>query len=40
MPAYKKRGSQTVVFEDPPVITSWASIVGPKEGQGPWGGRF
>jgi stage V sporulation protein AD len=40
MPAYKKRGSQTVVFEDPPVITSWASIVGPKEGQGPWGGDF
>ncbi len=40
MPAYKKKGSQTVVFENPPVISSWASIVGPKEGEGPWGGDF
>ncbi|MBO8158686.1 stage V sporulation protein AD [Thermosyntropha sp.] len=36
----KKRGKQTVVFERPPVITSYASIVGPKEGQGPFGNYF
>jgi stage V sporulation protein AD len=40
MPGFKKKGSQTVVFEKPPVITSWASIVGPKEGEGPWGRDF
>ncbi|MBC7074780.1 MAG: stage V sporulation protein AD [Syntrophomonadaceae bacterium] len=40
MPAKKKKGIQTVVFENPPVLTSWASIVGPKEGEGPWGGDF
>lgn len=37
MAGTKKRGSQTIVFDNPPVITSWASMVGPKEGQGPWG---
>lgn len=31
----KRIGSQTVKFEKPPVIASTASIVGPKEGQGP-----
>lgn len=31
----KRNGSQTVRFENPPVIASTASIVGPKEGQGP-----
>ncbi len=40
MPGYKKRGSQSVVFEKTPIITSWASIVGPKEGEGPWGQDF
>lgn len=40
MPAKKKRGAQTLVFDKPPVITSWASIAGPKEGQGPWGQDF
>jgi len=40
MPADKKRGKQTVVFSNPPVITSWASVVGPKEGEGPWGQDF
>ncbi len=40
MPGFKKKGSQTVVFEKAPVITSWASIVGPKEGEGPWGQEF
>jgi len=40
MSGMKKQGSQTVVFDTPPVITSWASIVGPKEGEGPWGSEF
>lgn len=40
MPGRKKRGQQTVVFDIPPVITSWASLVGPKEGEGPWGKDF
>jgi stage V sporulation protein AD len=31
---------QSVFFKNPPVITSWASIVGPKEGEGPWGNDF
>ena len=30
----KKRGKQSVVFSNPPVITSTANIVGPMEGQG------
>lgn len=40
MATSKKKGKQTVVFDNPPVITSWASIVGPKEGEGPWGSDF
>jgi len=40
MPTNKKKGIQTVVFDNPPVITSWASVVGPKEGEGPWGKDF
>ena len=40
MPGRKKRGQQTVVFDSPPVITAWASVVGPKEGEGPWGQDF
>ncbi|HQA51080.1 MAG TPA: stage V sporulation protein AD, partial [Syntrophomonadaceae bacterium] len=36
----KKQGSQTIVFENPPVLTSWATIVGPKEGEGPWRSDF
>ena len=40
MPAKKKRGAQTLVFDQPPGLTSWASIAGPKEGQGPWGQEF
>ena len=36
----KKQGQQTIVFTAPPLISSWASFVGPKEGQGPWGGDF
>ncbi len=31
----KRIGSQTVKFENPPVILSAASVVGPKEGEGP-----
>lgn len=40
MAGEKRRGMQTVVFTNPPVLTSWASIVGPKEGEGPWGNDF
>lgn len=40
MPGRKKRGQQTVVFDTPPTITAWASVVGPKEGAGPWGRDF
>lgn len=36
----KKLGQQTLNFADPPVIKSWASIVGPKEGEGPLAGYF
>lgn len=30
----KKKGKQSVIFENPPVITGYASIVGKKEGEG------
>ena len=40
MPGPKKRGMQTVVFDNPLILTSWASVVGPKEGEGPWGNDF
>ncbi|MEN6463436.1 MAG: stage V sporulation protein AD [Syntrophomonas sp.] len=40
MPTIKKRGSQTIVFINPPVLGSWASMVGPLEGQGPWSQDF
>ncbi len=36
----KKQGRQTIVFASPPLVSSWASFVGPKEGQGPWGEDF
>lgn len=31
----KRLGSQTVKFQNPPIIISTASVVGPKEGEGP-----
>ncbi|MEA4902428.1 stage V sporulation protein AD [Desulfitobacterium sp.] len=37
---YKRQGNQTVVFENPPVILSSYSVVGPKEGKGPLGKTF
>lgn len=40
MATNKKKGMQTVIFPNPPAITSWASMVGPKEGAGPWGQDF
>ncbi|MDD3024816.1 MAG: stage V sporulation protein AD [Syntrophomonadaceae bacterium] len=40
MPGTKKKGAQTVVFDNPLVLTAWASIVGPLEGGGPWGQDF
>ena len=36
----KRKGNQTVVFSNPPVILSSYSVVGPKEGQGPLGKTF
>lgn len=38
--AAKKLGQQTFKFNSPPVIVSYASIVGPMEGQGPFGKVF
>lgn len=40
MTTVKKIGMQTVNFKNPPVIASWACLVGPKEGEGPWAGDF
>lgn len=36
----KRIGNQTVVFENPPLILSSYSLVGPKEGKGPLGNTF
>lgn len=38
--AVNKVGKQTLVFKNPPVIADGATIVGPKEGQGPIGRHF
>ncbi|MGI6588519.1 MAG: stage V sporulation protein AD [Peptococcia bacterium] len=38
--AQKKIGKQTFQFSSVPVITSWASVVGPKEGEGPFGDKY
>lgn len=38
--AQKKIGKQTLQFTGMPVITSWATIVGPMEGKGPLGEHF
>lgn len=40
MTTIKKRGSQSITFVNPPVVASWASLVGPQEGQGPWEKEF
>jgi stage V sporulation protein AD len=32
---YKKTGNQSVVFQNPPVVVSSYTVVGPKEGKGP-----
>lgn len=40
MAAIKKRGKQSIAFSSPPVICAWSSVVGPKEGKGPWGDKF
>lgn len=40
MAAVNKKGQQTLTFITPPCITSSASIVGPKEGEGPWSNDF
>ena len=35
-----KRGKQSIVFPNPPTITTWASVVGKKESQGPLSNYF
>ncbi len=40
MSAAKKKGRQSVQFQDPPRLASWAAVVGPKEGEGPWAKDF
>ena len=36
----KSAGRQSFIFENPPVITSWASVAGKKEMEGPLGSWF
>ncbi len=36
----KKKGTQSIVYTNPPLVASWASIVGPMEGEGPFGMEF
>lgn len=38
--ANQKRGRQSFALENPPVITTWASIAGKKESEGPLGKYF
>ncbi len=38
--AGKKIGLQSIAYNNPPQIASWASIVGPMEGKGPFGSQF
>ncbi|MEW8960071.1 MAG: stage V sporulation protein AD [Moorella sp. (in: firmicutes)] len=40
MQAPKRVGQHTIQFANPPVIVATASIVGPKEGEGPLGNTF
>ncbi len=35
-----REGKYVLVFENKPYITEWASVVGPKEGEGPLGAGF
>lgn len=37
---HKQQGKQSVKFEHPPVISGHASVVGQKEGEGPYGSYF
>ena len=38
--AQYKRGKRSLIFENHPVISAWASVAGKKEGQGPLKDRF
>jgi stage V sporulation protein AD len=40
MAADKRMGAQTVQLPSKPAVAAWASIVGPKEGEGPLGHTF
>ena len=35
-----RRGRQSLVFPNRPILTAWASVAGKKEGEGPLGKRF
>ena len=36
----QKRGRQSFVLDNPPIITAWASVAGKKESEGPLGNHF
>ena len=38
--AKQKRGKQSFLLPQPPVVTAWASVAGKKETQGPLGREF
>jgi len=38
--ANSKIGRQSFIFQQPPIITAWASVAGKKESQGPLGRQF
>ncbi|MBE3582245.1 MAG: hypothetical protein IMW96_11555, partial [Thermoanaerobacteraceae bacterium] len=38
--ATKRVGKHTIQFANPPVVVATASVVGPKEGEGPLGDTF
>ena len=38
--ATKRKGKQSFVLMNPPVITAWANVAGKKESEGPLGGTF
>ena len=38
--ANQKRGRQSFILPDPPVITHWASVAGKKESEGPLAHTF
>lgn len=33
--AKQKRGTRSILFDAPPILTAWASVAGKKESEGP-----